>query len=344
MACIPCYGTPCHGRLKVNSDAMARINKLHVSVQYYTGSSKPAAGQLQSERLQQQLVQLAAKRQHAAVQQDVQQPWQFTQQFHFDPAACGSYPCRQQLQSVLWRDLAACHQAVAQALAQQDKPAAASSPADAAVGCADPLQNPFGWVPEEPDAEGRDNDGTAAGDQEAAAAQAQISSIRPKTAQIRSRTVTSLPLEFFDSPEMEQVDIEQQLQEVAEAGMPGLQALSRFYSPDGSFSWKPCTVLQHDRCAWLLSFVCQAALVWIDVLHDTALLFQHGMHCRCQCWWICMPKVQVQGACQPVGRVAAGQLAVWPCTTLLRASACPAHAGAQGSCSYSGTQMGAPSG
>jgi hypothetical protein len=200
--------------------------------------------------LRQQLVLLEAQRQHAAVQQDVQQPWEFTQQFHFDPADCGSYPCRQQLQSVLWRDLAACHQAVAQALAHQNAPSAVLSPADAAVGCADPLQNPFGWVPEQSDAAGCCNDGsTAAGDQEGAAAPAQISSIRPKTAQIRSRTATSLPLEFFDSPEMEQVDIEQQLQEAAEAGEPGLQALSRFYSPDGSFSWKPCTVLQYDRCA-----------------------------------------------------------------------------------------------
>jgi hypothetical protein len=214
--------------------------------------------------LRQQLVQLAAKRQHTADQQDVQQPWVFTQQFHFDPADSGSYPCRQQLQSVLWRDLAACHQAVAQALAQQGESAAALSPADAAVGCADPLQNPFGWVPEELDAAGRDNDGsTAAGDQEAAAAHTQISSIRPKTAQIRSRTATSLPLEFFDSPEMEQVDIEQRLQEVAESGMPGLQALSRFYSPDGSFSWNPCTVLQYDRCAWVHSCSVKHILAWI---------------------------------------------------------------------------------
>jgi hypothetical protein len=199
--------------------------------------------------LQQQLADLASKRhQQPSVQQDVQQPWHFSQQYHFDPADCGSYPCRQQVNNALWQDLAACHQAVAQALAgaQQQALQQAGAAGTAAASCADPLQNPFGWDEQASTAAGA-NSSTAAGDVDAAAS-GRISSVRPRTAQIRSRSATSLPLEFFDSPEMEQVDIQQQLQEAAAAGGPGLQALSRFYSPDGSFSWQPCTVLQYDRC------------------------------------------------------------------------------------------------
>lgn len=217
------------------------------------GRQKPGAGQLQSERLQQQLVQLTAKRQRPSGQQDVQQPWQFTQQFHFDPADCGSFPCKQQLHTAMWKDLAACHQAVAQALAQHNEHAA-DTPAAAAAGSCDPLQNPFGWVPDDQDSAAGDADSNAAPAHAAdASAQERISSIRPRTAQIRSRTATSLPLEFFDSPEMEQVDIQQRLQDAAAEEGTGLQALSRFYSPDGAFSWKPCTVLQYDRYAqWTL--------------------------------------------------------------------------------------------
>lgn len=206
------------------------------------GHQKLAAGQLQSDRLQQQLAQLLAKRQQPSAQQDVQQPWQFTQQYHFDPLDCGSYPCKQQLQTLMWRDLAACHQAVAQALAQQQ----ADNTGPAAAGSTNQLQNPFGWVPDDLSTAAADADGSNGTD---TAAAERISSIRPRTAQIRSRTATSLRLEFFDSPEMEQVDIQQQLQDAVAAGGQGLQALSRFYSPDGAFSWKPCTVLQYDRCA-----------------------------------------------------------------------------------------------
>lgn len=205
------------------------------------------------QRLQQQLAELAGKRQQPPAQQDVQQPWRFTQEYHFDPADCGSYPCRQQISTSLWQDLAACHQAVAQALAQQEAAphagSAAAAPAAATAGSADPLQNPFGWVPDEQDTAAAGFDSSPGAGDQAAAMQGRISSVRPRTAQIRSRTATSLPLEFFDSPEMEQVDIQQRLQQAAEAGGDGLQALSRFYSPDGAFSWKPCTVLQYDRCA-----------------------------------------------------------------------------------------------
>lgn len=137
-------------------------------------------------------------------------------------------------------------------LAQQQFVQAADG--GAAAGCCDPGQNPFGWVPDDHTdvpaaAAGADVVGSSM-----TAGEARISSVRPRTAQIRSRTATSLPLEFFNSPEMETVDIQQQLQTAAaEAptagadGGPGLQGLSRFYSPDGSFSWKPCTVLQYDR-------------------------------------------------------------------------------------------------
>lgn len=206
------------------------------------GHQKLAAGQLQSEHLQQELVQLLARRQQPSAQQDVQQPWQFTQQYHFDPLDCGSYPCKQQLQTAMWRDLAACHQAVAQALAAQQ----ADNTGPAAAGSTNPLQNPFGWVPDDLSTAAADADSSDGTDTSAAE---RISSIRPRTAQIRSRTATTLQLEFFDSPEMEQVDIQQKLQDAAAAGGQGLQALSRFYSPDGAFSWKPCTVLQFDRCA-----------------------------------------------------------------------------------------------
>lgn len=213
-----------------------------------SGEGRQRASAGHEQRLQQQLAELASKRQQTPVQQDVQQRWHFTQEYHFDPADCGSYPCRQQLNTALWQDLAACHQAVAQALAgaQQQAVQQAGAAPPAAAGCADPLQNPFGWVPDEQGSTAAD--GSAAAGDEDAAASGRISSVRPRTAQIRSRTATSLPLEFFDSPEMEQVDIQQQLQEAAAAGGLGLQALSRFYSPDGAFSWQPCTVLQYDRC------------------------------------------------------------------------------------------------
>lgn len=71
--------------------------------------------------------------------------------------------------------------------------------------------------------------------------------MRPKTAQIRSRTATSMPLEYFDSPEMEQGDLQQRLFEAQAAGHVGLPALSRFYDPQGTFTWAACNVLQCDR-------------------------------------------------------------------------------------------------
>ena len=193
------------------------------------------------EGLQQQLARLAARRQQVPAQEDEQQPWQFSQQHHFDPADCGSYPCRQQLHALVWRDLAACHQAVAQGLAQHQAVQTADG-AGPAVGT--DVLNPFGWVPDVEVCTADDNAGCL---QQESPVQQQISSVRPKTAQIRSRTATSLPLEYFDSSEMERVDIQQRLDaaEGQEAG--GLQALSRFYSPDGAFSWQPCTVLQYDR-------------------------------------------------------------------------------------------------
>jgi hypothetical protein len=152
----------------------------------------------------------------------------------------------------MWKDLAACHQVVAQALAQCDEHTA-DTPDAAVAGSIDPLQNPFGWVPDDQDGAAGGADSSAATAPADASAQQHISSIRPRTAQIRSRTATSLPLEFFDSPEMEQVNIQQRLQDASAAEATGLQALSRFYRPDGAFSWNPCTVLQYDRCAQLTS-------------------------------------------------------------------------------------------
>jgi hypothetical protein len=237
----------------VNFARLCLYGTIQLPVTALAGRQKPGAGQLQSERLQQQLVQLTAKRQHPSAQQDVQQPWQFTEQYHFDPADCGSFPCKQQLHTAMWKDLAACHQAVAQALAQHNEHAA-DTPAAAAAGSCNPLQNPFGWVPDDQDSAPGDADSSAATAPADASAQERISSIRPRTAQIRSRTATSLPLEFFDSPDMEQIDIQERLQDASAAEGTGLQALSRFYSPDGAFSWKPCTVLQYDRCAQLTPY------------------------------------------------------------------------------------------
>jgi hypothetical protein len=126
--------------------------------------------------------------------------------------------------------MAASHTDPASELQQQNAAAAAAEAADAAQAA------PFGWVPDEQGSSG-----------ESMAAGAAVQRVRPKTAQIRSRTATSMPLEFFDSPDMERCDFEQRLFEVQAAGAAGLQALSRFYDPQGAFTWAACVVLQYDR-------------------------------------------------------------------------------------------------
>lgn len=139
----------------------------------------------------------------------------------FDPADGGSYPCRRHLHAAVWQDVAASQDA------RGEEP-----PAPAASGGDDARANPFGWVPDEDGAE-----------QPSGA----IGGVRPRTAQIRSRTATSLPLELFDSPEMEGVDVGAALRAAAAAGADGVPALSRFFAPDGAFSWQPCTVLAYDE-------------------------------------------------------------------------------------------------
>jgi hypothetical protein len=97
---------------------------------------------------------------------------------------------------------------------------------------ADSSGNPFEWVPEQ------DWDGSSS------------PSMRPKSAHMAPKTPTSMPLEYFDSPEMEQIDFEEELEASKAAGAPGLPAMSRFFTPQGDFSWAPCIALQQDR--WVL--------------------------------------------------------------------------------------------
>jgi hypothetical protein len=209
---------------------------------------RPAAGS--AERQQQQLAKLLPRQQLLPVQHQPQQPQRsFQEACHFDPADSGSYPCRQHLNAAIWQDLEACHEASADAASAGG---ASRQPPDCGGISDAALNNPFAWVPPHEEEQGATAQGARGASSElqgaAAAAASSVSSIRPKTAQIRSRTATSLPLEHFDSPEMERVDIQQRLQDASAQGRPGLPALSRFYSPDGAFSWQPCTVLQYDRC------------------------------------------------------------------------------------------------
>lgn len=75
--------------------------------------------------------------------------------------------------------------------------------------------------------------------------------VRPRTGQIQTKSTTTLPLEFFDSPEMELVPPEQRLATATAAmedqGQPGPLGYSRFYDAHGGFRWAPCFVLQYDR-------------------------------------------------------------------------------------------------
>ncbi|GLI63290.1 hypothetical protein VaNZ11_006196 [Volvox africanus] len=90
--------------------------------------------------------------------------------------------------------------------------------------------HPLGWVPAE------DNQlGTR---------------LRPRTGQLPVRTTTSMPLEYFDSPEMELVSPEQRLAAAAAGAGPGylgVLAYSRYFDATGTFSWAPCYVKEYDR-------------------------------------------------------------------------------------------------
>lgn len=159
----------------------------------------------------------------------------YSHECHFDLANNGSYPSRQHLHAALWQDLAASHSAAEQAAGPVQAGQAQGAAAVAAAAEADAAQAaPFSWVPEEQHSD--------------AAAATAVQRVRPRTAQIRSKTATSLPLEYFDSPEMEQADLQQLLFEAQVAGAAGLQGLSRFYDPQGAFIWAACMVLQYDRC------------------------------------------------------------------------------------------------
>lgn len=186
------------------------------------------------------------RRPQASCQQhEPKQQRSFHEPLHFDPADNGSYPCKRHLHAVLWQDLATSQDAGADVAAGPDEAAAADSISEQA------RINPFGWVPDlQPLADAAAAPGSSAAVHHH---QDSISSVRPKTAQIRSHVATSLPLELFDSPEMEGVDVNARLQDAAAAaaaaGVQGsdLPALSRFFGPDGSFSWQPCTVLSFDK-------------------------------------------------------------------------------------------------
>ncbi|EFJ50021.1 hypothetical protein VOLCADRAFT_117040, partial [Volvox carteri f. nagariensis] len=117
--------------------------------------------------------------------------------------------------------------------------AAAAAAGDAAASAAGVAEvqsepaHPLGWVPVE---------------------ETQFSTrLRPRTGQLPVRTTTSMPLEYFDSPEMELISPEQRL-EAAAAGGPaaggkgpdGVLAYSRYFDSKGSFSWAPCFVREYD--------------------------------------------------------------------------------------------------
>lgn len=158
--------------------------------------------------------------------QPLQQMLQHREEHYYDPADSGSYPYRPHRHAAVWQDLIASHEPSGQ---QQDEESMETS----ATAVDAFKQDPFAWVPKE---------------QSPDAADGQPAKVRPATAQMRSKTAVSMPLEYFDSPDMEQCDLAQQLFEAQAAGAPGLQAVSRFYDPQGAFAWAPCVVLQYDRC------------------------------------------------------------------------------------------------
>ncbi len=100
----------------------------------------------------------------------------------------------------------------------------ASSAAAAELTNAEP-GHPLGWVPSEEGELG--------------------TRLRPRTGQLPTRTTTTMPLEYFDSPEMELTPPEERL---AAGGGAGVPAFSRYFDSAGSFTWAPCTATEYDRC------------------------------------------------------------------------------------------------
>eukprot|EP00798_Chlamydomonas_sp_ICE-L_P023581 gene23581-9109_t len=117
--------------------------------------------------------------------------------------------------------------------------------------------HPYGWVPpveQEPGA----------------------TALRPRTGQIQTHSSTTLPLEFFDSPEMELTPPEQRLEEgkAADPNGRGPVGFSRFYNTDGEFSWSPCTVLEYcrERDMYLIEWHATQRTKWVKRLN---LFFQN---------------------------------------------------------------------
>jgi hypothetical protein len=64
--------------------------------------------------------------------------------------------------------------------------------------------------------------------------------------QFPTKTDAALPLEFFDSPEMDAADRPKLLSAALAGGAAGLPARSRFYDPSGAFGWAACTAVEYD--------------------------------------------------------------------------------------------------
>ncbi|GIL78248.1 hypothetical protein Vretifemale_7685, partial [Volvox reticuliferus] len=112
--------------------------------------------------------------------------------------------------------------------------------------------HPLGWVPAE------DN---------------QLSTrLRPRTGQLPVRTTTSMPLEYFDSPEMELVSPEQRLAAAAAGagqGYLGVLAYSRYFDATGTFSWAPCYVKEYNReqDVYLITWASTGKTKWVKRLN-----------------------------------------------------------------------------
>jgi hypothetical protein len=195
-------------------------------------SSEDASKQQPWQQQQQHLAGDNTQQQPGVMPAQQQQERVYAHEHYFHPADNGSYPSRQHLHAALWQDMAISHSLASDPASSSQQPDAAAALA-AATDAAQAA--PFGWVPDEQCS----SVGSTAAD---AAVR-----VRPKTAQIRSQTATSMPLEYFDCPEMEQSDLQQRLFQAQAAGAAGLQALSRFYDPQGAFIWAACVVLQYDR-------------------------------------------------------------------------------------------------
>jgi hypothetical protein len=189
----------------------------------------------QQQPWQQQLAKDDIKHHPGVILEQQQQGRVYAHEYHLNPAENGSYPSRQHLHAALWQDMAISRSLASDPASNSQQPDAAAAAAAVAAAADAAHTAPFGWVPDELCSSGQST-----------AADAAVR-VRPKTAQIRSRTATSMPLEYFDSPEMEQGDLQQRLFEAQAAGAAGLQALSRFYDPQGAFIWAACMVLQYYR-------------------------------------------------------------------------------------------------